>query len=66
MNDNLKFKIWYSAFSDAQRLKYRDEIIARCGLVNTNIFYNWYQGRTAIPFLAKEIIKDIAGYNIFE
>lgn len=65
MNDNLKFKNWYSNIPDYKRIALRDRIILECRITTTDVFYNWYRGRTAIPPLAKAVIENIAGEKIF-
>lgn len=65
MNDNQTFKEWYSQHADDERIALRNRIIRECGIISTDIFYNWYRGRTAIPHLAKKAIEKIAGKKIF-
>lgn len=65
MNDNLSFKEWYSQHPDNTRIMIRDKIISECGIASTDIFYNWYRGRTPIPPLAKKVIEKIACKKIF-
>ena len=41
-----------------------DRIITDCRITR-DIWRNWMSGRTSIPTLAKPIINEIAGYDIF-
>jgi len=42
----------------------RDLIISEC-CISDGVWKNWLSGRTSIPVLAKPIINEIAGYDIF-
>ena len=66
MNDNQRIKNWYSNIPDDRRIALRDRIIQECRIATTDVFYNWYRGRTAIPPLAKAVIESIASEKIFE
>lgn len=65
MNDNQKFKNWYANIPDDRRIAMRDRIIKKCKIASTDIFYNWYRGRTPIPPLAKGVIESVAEEKIF-
>lgn len=43
----------------------KDEIVSKCHITD-DIWRNWLTGRTPIPPLAQDVIRDIAGYDIFE
>lgn len=50
-------ELWYSTpIGDAEKI--RQHIICQC-FISKNIFYDWLSGRTEIPELSLQMIKNI-------
>ncbi|VBB45189.1 conserved hypothetical protein [uncultured Paludibacter sp.] len=59
------FKDFLDALIVSEYNGIRRKIINKCK-INDQIFRNWKNGITAVPELAKPIINEIAGYEVFE
>ena len=59
------FREWTDTLAVGAYTEVRTEVISKCRINNT-IFRNWKLGITAVPELAKPIINEIAGYEVFK
>lgn len=65
VNRDNNLKQWWNSVPIGQAKEMRTQIIERCK-ISPFVFVNWINGRTQVPELAKPIINDIAGKNIYE
>lgn len=58
-------KRWWNSVPIGQAKEVRNQIIERCK-ISPFVWGNWINGRTQVPELAKPIINEIAGKNIYD
>lgn len=58
-------KRWWNSVPIGQAKEIRNQIIERCK-ISPFVWGNWINGRTQVPELAKPIINEIAGKNIYD
>lgn len=59
------FREWTESLAVGAYRDIRRDVIDRCK-INGTIFRNWRLGITAVPELAKPIINEIAGYEVYK
>ncbi len=60
-----EFKEFLEALTVKDYAEKRRQIIKECK-ISEQVFRNWKLGITAVPELAKPIINEIAGYQVFK
>ena len=61
--DNIEFKERMYGLPYIEYCEVKQDIISKC-VITSNVWKNWLNGRTAIPELAKPIIKEILDKRI--
>lgn len=62
--NNSHFRDFVDALTVKDYADVRKKIIKECKITD-QVFRHWKNGNTAVPELAKPIINEIAGYNVF-
>lgn len=63
--DKNYLKVFMESIPNKDYKTKKDDIVEKCHITDS-VWSNWLSGRTAIPELAKPIINEVAGYNVFQ